>query len=194
MTDHITPYRLAVIVGSNREGRFGHNVAAWFVEQAGRRVDVVVDEIDIDAFDLPARYGSAGQAALAGFTDRLGAADAFVVVTPEYNHSYPAALKQAIDFANAEWHAKPVGFVSYGGVSGGVRAVEHLRGVFAELRAVTVREAVSFHRAWEQFDEAGRPKDAGAVNGAARVLLDELAWWARALKPARTEVPYPRAA
>lgn len=190
MTDRITPYRLAVIVGSNREGRFGHNVAAWFVEQAGRRVDVVVDEIDIDAFDLPARYGSAGQAALAGFTDRLGAADAFVVVTPEYNHSYPAALKQAIDFANAEWHAKPVGFVSYGGVSGGLRAVEHLRAVFAELHAVTLRDTVSLHNYPQLFGGDGRLLDPAPVNGAAKKMLDSLAWWAFALRRAREEHPY----
>lgn len=188
------PLHLAVLTGSNRDGRFGPVVARWFAEQARRRPDVTVDVIDIAELALPAAWTSERDDATKAYAARLDAADAFVVVTPEYNHSYPAPLKQAIDLANAEWRAKPVGFVSYGGVSGGVRAVEHLRGVFAELRAVTVREAVSFHRAWEQFDEAGRPKDAGAVNGAARVLLDELAWWARALKPARTEVPYPRAA
>lgn len=188
------PLHLAVLTGSNRDGRFGPVVARWFAEQARRRPDVTVDVIDVAELALPAAWTSERDDATRAYAARLDAADAFVVVTPEYNHSYPAPLKQAIDFANAEWRAKPVGFVSYGGVSGGVRAVEHLRGVFAELRAVTVREAVSFHRAWEQFDEAGRPKDAGAVNGAARVLLDELAWWARALKPARTEVPYPRAA
>ena len=75
---------------------------------------------------------------------RLGQADAFVIVTPEYNHGYPAPLKALIDSSGAEWHAKPVAFVSYGGVSGGLRAVEQLRLVFAELHAVTIRDSVSF--------------------------------------------------
>jgi hypothetical protein len=75
----------------------------------------------------------------------IDAADAFVVVTPEYNHSYPASLKHAIDMAHGEWNTKPVAFVSYGGISGGLRAVEALRLVFAELHATTIRDTVSFH-------------------------------------------------
>ena len=74
-----------------------------------------------------------------------------MIVTPEYNHSFPASLKNTIDWFDSEWHAKPVGFVSYGGMAGGQRAVEHLRQVFAELHAVTVRDTLSFHMAWERF-------------------------------------------
>ena len=82
-----------------------------------------------------------------------------MIVTPEYNHSFPAALKNTIDWFRDEWQAKAAGFVSYGGMAGGQRAVEHLRQVFAELHAVTVRETLSFHMAWERFDEDGRPRD-----------------------------------
>lgn len=121
---------------------------------------------------------------------RLAAADAFVIVTPEYNHSFPAPLKNAIDWLSREWKAKPVGFVSYGGRSGGLRAVEQLRQVFAELHAVTVRDTVSFHDAWTQFEPDGRPKDAKGCAVAAATMLDQLAWWGSALRDARNRQPY----
>jgi NAD(P)H-dependent FMN reductase len=188
------PLHLVIVLGTSREGRFGPVVARWFAEQARRRADLTVDVIDVAELALPPALSLEPDDATRAYAKRLDAADAFVIVTPEYNHSYPAALKHAIDVTESEWRAKPVGFVSYGGVSGGLRAVEHLRGVFAELRAVTVRETVSFHRAWAHFDEVGQPMDPEVVDRAARVLLDELVWWARALKPARAEMPYPRAA
>src|SRR5690606_5287867 len=103
----------------------------------------------------------------------------------EYNHGYPAALKLAIDWLRDEWRAKPVGFVAYGGISGGLRAVEQLRLVFAELHAMTVRDVVSFHNAWDLFDAAGMPRDPEGCAAAARGMLDQLAWWARALHDAR---------
>ncbi|MQA15478.1 MAG: NADPH-dependent FMN reductase [Pseudonocardiaceae bacterium] len=173
-------FQLAVIVGSVREGRFGPVVADWFVGQAKQRDDATVDVIDLADTPVPG----------ATFTDRIATADAYVLVTPEYNHSYPGPLKHAIDSLGRPWHAKPVGFVSYGGLSGGLRAVEPLRLVFAELHAVTIRETVSFHRAGEQFDEHGTPRDPDAVNTAAAVLLDQLAWWAQTLKTARADRPY----
>ena len=106
-------------------------------------------------------------------------------MTPEYNHSYPASLKQAIDVLNAPWRRKPVAFVSYGGMSGGLRAVEHLRGVFAELHATTIRETVSLHRHPLLFDEAGDLIDPAGPAAAAKVMLDDLVWWAAALRTAR---------
>ena len=121
---------------------------------------------------------------------RLAAADAFVIVTPEYNHSYPASLKTLIDWHFTEWQAKPVAFVSYGGLAGGLRAVEHLRGVLAELHAVTVRDTVSFHQAWERFGPDSRPVDPAECTTAAKTMLDQLVWWARALREARTARPY----
>src|SRR5918998_5196989 len=113
-------FTLAVIVGSVREGPFGPVVAGWFVGQAKQRDDVSVDVIDLADTPIPST----------NYSSRIGAADAFVVVTPEYNHGYPGPLKTAIDSVGREWQAKPVGFVSYGGLSGGLRAVEQLRVVF----------------------------------------------------------------
>ncbi|UNO40568.1 NAD(P)H-dependent oxidoreductase [Streptomyces sp. MST-110588] len=187
------PYRLAVIVGSTREGRFGPVVANWFAEVAGKRTDLELDVIDLADIELPAvipAFGSQPTPAVASLGERLSAADAFVVITPEYNHSFPAGLKQAIDLFRQEWQAKPVGFVSYGGLAGGLRAVEQLRLVFAELHAVTVRDTVSFHMAWEQFDAAGQPKDPQGTGTAATVMLDQIAWWAQVLRTGRTTRPY----
>ena len=93
-------------------------------------------------------FGAAAAHAIASERERVGRADAFVVITPEYNHSYPAALKQFIDLIKAEWQAKPASFVSYGGMSGGLRVVEHLRNVFTEMHTVTIRDIVSFHNPW----------------------------------------------
>lgn len=180
--------RLAIILGSVREGRFGPTVANWFNGQAAARDDFEVDLIDLADFAFPPAMTR--DADVQTFTARIGAADAFVVVTPEYNHSYPGPLKTALDSVGQEWRGKAVGFVSYGGISGGLRAVEPLRVVFAELHAATIRETVSFHGARGQFDAAGNPVNADAVNTATTVLLNQLAWWARALRAARDERPY----
>ncbi|MEA5363576.1 NAD(P)H-dependent oxidoreductase [Amycolatopsis sp., V23-08] len=180
------PVRVAVIVGSVREGRFGPVVAGWLAGVARDHGGFDVEVVDLAEPDLPLAMPASGSAV----TPRLEAADAFVVVTPEYNHSYPASLKNAIDWHRGEWAAKPVGFVSYGGISGGLRAVEHLRAVFAELHAVTIRETVSFHGARTRFDDDGVPTDEGAAV-AAKALLDQLEWWARSLAEARAARPYP---
>lgn len=184
------PLTVAVIVGSTREGRFGPVVARWIAEQLEEHDDLLVDVIDLDDVDLPVRMPAVTTDALTAFGRRLAAADAFVVVTPEYNHSYPAALKHAIDLAYEEWNAKPVGFVSYGGMSGGLRAVEALRLVFGELHATTIRDTVSFHGASARFDRDGRPLDADGVNGAAKAMIDQLSWWGHALRDARRVRPY----
>ena len=183
--------RLSVVIASTREGRFGPTVATWFVEQVERRDDVLVDVIDLAQARLPTELSaSPGRPeAVGGLAERLAAADAFVIVTPEYNHSYPASLKNAIDWFRTEWQAKPVAFVSYGGLAGGLRAVEHLRHVFAELHAVTIRDTVSFHTAWERFDGGG-PIDPGPAEAAATTMMERLLWWARALRTARSASPY----
>ncbi|MDF6042347.1 NAD(P)H-dependent oxidoreductase [Streptomyces sp. JH14] len=188
------PLKVAVIVASNREGRFAPVVTDWFLSRTADHPDVETDLVDVAALDLPTalghRPGPDTQAQLAEVSLRLAAADAFVVVTPEYNHSYPAPLKNLIDRHRAEWQAKPVAFVSYGGVSGGLRAVEHLRQVFAELHAVSIRDTVSFHNAGALFDDEGRHRDPANVDAAAKTLLDQLVWWGRTLRDAKAVRPY----
>jgi NAD(P)H-dependent FMN reductase len=179
----------ALIYGSTREGRFCDTVAAWAAAEIARHGRFAVDTIDPLSFDLPVRH-SPRHAQVAALRRRIGAADAFVVVTPEYNRGYPAALKQVIDSVSAEWQAKPVAFVSYGGISGGLRAVEQLRLVFAELHAATVRDAVSFANAWTTFDPSGNLLDPEGPRRAMARMLDRLYWWAAALKAAREGVPY----
>jgi NAD(P)H-dependent FMN reductase len=175
---------LAVILGSDREGRFGPTVAHWFTDRARRRDDVEVDLIDIVDLGLPHRHPGGPNDAVRRHDERISRADAFVIVTPEYNHSFPGGLKHAIDVVHGGWARKPVGFVSYGGISGGLRAVEHLRPVFAELHATTIRETVSFAMAHGAFED-GQPIDRTGAELAATVLLDDLVWWADALRTAR---------
>jgi NAD(P)H-dependent FMN reductase len=170
--------RVAILIGSTRHGRFAPVVANWFAGCIQAREEFVADMIDLAEVALALR-------------SRLAVADAFVIITPEYNHSFPAPLKTAIDWYSTEWRARPVAFVAYGGNAGGLRAVEQLRQVFAELHAVTVRNAVGFAGAWELFDAAGHLRHPERHEKAAGAMLDQLAWWGRALKEARSIRPYP---
>ncbi|MFF0143103.1 NADPH-dependent FMN reductase [Streptomyces sp. NPDC005227] len=192
-------YKLVIIVGSVREGRFGPVVASWVAEQAHLHggFDVqVVDLADVDVpLELPAaspKYAGADYPRPTGMralTSALESADAFVVVTPEYNHSYPASLKAAIDWHFTQWTAKPVAFVSYGGAAGGRHAALHLENVLTELHAVTIRDGLAFPNYFTTWQE-GRPLDP-ASPAYAKALLEQLAWWAAALRSARTATPYP---
>ncbi|WP_069811753.1 NADPH-dependent FMN reductase [Streptomyces sp. TP-A0874] len=187
------PLRVSVIIGSSREGRFGPTVATWFIDHARQRENLALDVIDLVEAPLALAPGAASPGSrreAEELSERLRTADAFVVVTPEYNHSFPASLKSVIDAHSTEWRAKPVGFVSYGGLGGGLRAVEQLRLVFAELHAVTVRDSVSFHTAWERFDGEGSLIEATMYEGSAKGMLDQLTWWATALREAKAVRPY----
>jgi NAD(P)H-dependent FMN reductase len=170
--------RVALIYGSTREGRFCDKVAGWAAGEIALHSDFSLSVIDPAV--LP----------FVSLREQIGEAEAFIVVTPEYNHSFPAPLKVLIDSVNEEWHAKPVAFISYGGISGGLRAVEHLRQVFAELHAVTVRDTVSFAHAWTQFDDTGKLRQPDSVKKSMFALLSRLQWWARALREAREVAPY----
>ncbi|GAA4804392.1 NADPH-dependent FMN reductase [Streptomyces ziwulingensis] len=186
--------RVAVILTSVRKGRFGPTIANWVVGTASQRDDIEVDLVDLADFPLPTALTdepSPEVAELLGaFSARLSRADGFVIVTPEYNHSFPASLKAAVDWTQHEWHAKPVGFVGYGGLAGGLRAVQQLRQIFNELHAVPVRDAVSFHGPWGQFDAEGNLTDGAHAESAAKVLWDRLTWWAQATKEAKKIRPY----
>jgi NAD(P)H-dependent FMN reductase len=186
--------RLAVIIGSTRNGRFGPTVAGWFISRARRRGDLEVDLIDLAEAGLPEILTDQDEAVpprVRALAPRLAAADAFAVVTPEYNGSFPAPLKTAIDWYYEEWHAKPVTFVAYGRESGGLHAIDHLRQIFTELHAVAIRDAISLPRYWELFAADGTwPKPTADCDAAATTTLDRLSWWARALREARADHPY----
>ncbi|MFE4825976.1 NADPH-dependent FMN reductase [Streptomyces sp. NPDC056672] len=175
--------RVAVIIGSTREGRVGDAIGRWFMERAARCDELELSVVDLVDFDFPARYPDRPTARMAEFTREVGRADAFVVVTPEYNRSFPASLKQAIDFAYDEWRTKPVAFVSYGHGSGGLYAVEQLRSVFTELHTVTLRNGVTIDLSEDSPDGERRDRAAG-------LMLDQLGWWGLALREARALRPY----
>lgn len=183
-----TSLRLEVIVASVRPERFAPVVADWFLRTARARPEF--DTGVLDLLDIPLPLDLTETLETRRFRKRLAAADAFVVVTSEYNHGYPASVKTAFDSAKHEWRAKPVGFVSYGGLSGGLRAVEQLRQVVAEIHMVSVRESVSLHRARHQFDTEGNTTDGAAIDAAER-MLTQLAWWGEALRDARSARAYP---
>ncbi|MFB8243527.1 NADPH-dependent FMN reductase [Streptomyces sp. NPDC055952] len=186
------PLRVTLVVGSNRHGRFGPVVADWLLARLRSRDDLVAEVVDVAEAALPTSLEPTpeARAALSGVTPKLARADAFVVLTPEYNHSFPAGLKNLVDWHYGEWRAKPVALVSYGGLAGGLRAAEHLRQVFAELHAVTVRDTVSFHNAGASFDDRGALRDPAGPDAAAATMLDQLVWWGLALREARARRPY----
>ncbi|MGW4841349.1 NADPH-dependent FMN reductase [Nocardia brasiliensis] len=186
--------KLAVIIGSVREGRFGPVVAEWFTEHARNHGAFEVDVIDLAEAHVPLALPEVPPAldpnperpaGMADLTRRLSEADAFVIVTPDYNRSIPAALKAAIDWHFTQWDSKAIGFVGYSGLSGGLLAIEHLRQIFNELNAHTVRNYVSFPRYYLLFDEQGKLRDPEEPAAAAQSLLGQLHWWAEALSAAR---------
>jgi NAD(P)H-dependent FMN reductase len=188
--------RVAVLVGSIRHDRFCPTPSNWIAAHARTHQDVEVDLIDLADFDLPVVLGGNDENApqpdvVTALSSRLTAADAFVVVTPVYNRSYPASLKNAIDWFHAEWQLKPVGFISYGGITGGLQSVDALRSVFTEFHSVPLRDSITFANFWETFDHDGRPVDVERMSKRAHGFLGQLTWWAHALRQARADRPYP---
>lgn len=173
--------RVALIIGSVRTGRFADAVLPWLEGRLER-----LDWLKLDVVDLADE--SLDPLVLRGdspISERLHAADAFLVLTPEYNHSFPAALKHAIDTHYAEWQFKPVAFVSYGAGSGGIRAVEHLRTVFAEIHATTTRNGVPLSSPWAHLDGNGSFRPPASSEDALSATLSELRWWALTLRDGR---------
>jgi NAD(P)H-dependent FMN reductase len=182
--------RVAIVIGSTRPGRRGEVVARWVYDIAARRGDASFEVVDIADFDLPLldealppimnQYSKPHTKAWAA---KIAPFDAFVFVTPEYNHSTSGALKNAIDFLFREWNDKAAGFVGYGG-AGGTRAVEHLRLVMGEIKVADVRAqvALSMYADFENFSTfTPRPQQEAAVNA----MLDDLVAWGQALQTMR---------
>ncbi|MBF0688205.1 MAG: NAD(P)H-dependent oxidoreductase [Cellulomonas sp.] len=177
-----TDLRVLLVVGSVRDDRRGHLVADWVRDRLAEHGGLEVDVADLRDVTLPASLDGSGDTA--AWRARIDAADAFVVVTPEYNHGYPGYLKIAIDSAYDQWRGKTVAFASYGGTAGGARAVEQLRPVFAEVHAHTVRDQVVLPNIWELIDDEG-VLDASRAEAPAKAMLEQLVWWGTALRTAR---------
>ena len=183
-----TPDRLRIelIVASVRPDRIGGAVADWVRARLDVHAGFDVNVLDLADLDLPPGLDGTGDTER--LRTRVAAADAFVLVTPEYNHGYPGYLKIAIDTLRAEWRAKPLGFVSYGGSGGGARSVEQLRPVFDELQVVAIREQVVLTRVWDLFDGPELTEPDGPQR-ALKSMLDQLLWWGHTLQAARVTIP-----
>ncbi len=182
--------RIAIIIGSTRPGRKAETVARWVYEIAHRRSDAEFEIVDIKDFDLPLldepippMMGQYTHQHTKDWSAKIASFDAYVFVTPEYNHSTSGALKNAIDFLYHEWVNKAAGFVGYGGASG-IRAVENLRLIMGELQIADVRAQVglSLLTDFENFsDFKPAPHHEKSVNA----MLDQVIAWGGALKTLR---------
>jgi NAD(P)H-dependent FMN reductase len=184
---------LTIIIGSTRPGRSGLPIAQWFAKRAEEHGHFDIDIVDLAELDLPLldepdhpRLGRYVHQHTKDWSARAAAADAFVLVTPEYNYGYPAALKNAIDYLHHEWKDKPVGFVSYGGVAAGTRAVQQLKQVVTTLKMLPVFESVSIPFHAQFIDEDGAVQANEVMERAADSMLDELARTQAALSTLRS--------
>jgi len=181
-----------VILGSTRPGRFGDKVASWFMQHAATHPDLSAELVDLADWPLPffnspvppAMRESQDPQAVA-WANKVSAADSYVLVTPEYNHGYPAVLKNALDHVVRPWRHKPVGFVGYGGPGAGIRAVEQLRQVVVELDMIPLRQQVSIQNVYTAFDNDGTLHDPMGPDRQAAAVLDELGLWSRQLNDMR---------
>lgn len=182
--------KVAIVIGSTRPGRKGEAVARWVYEIAAKRSDAEFELVDIKDYNLPLldesvppTMGQYSQAHTKMWAAKIDSFDAFVLVTPEYNHGTSGALKNAIDFLYKEWNNKVAGFASYGG-AGGTRAVEQLRLVMAELQIATVRAQVMLSL-YTDFEKFSTFKPAPHQEAAVNTMLNQVIAWGGAMKTLR---------
>jgi NAD(P)H-dependent FMN reductase len=189
---------LQIVIASTRPGRVGLPIAQWFSQRAVAHGAFDVEVVDLAERKLPfmdepnhprlRRYPHQHTKEWGATVD---AADAFVFVMPEYNYGFNAPLKNAIDYLHYEWQYKPVGFVGYGGVAAGTRAVQMIKQVVTALKMVPLTEAVLIPFVSQFIDEDGQVQANEVVETAATVMLDELQRWVAALRPLREGVAQP---
>jgi NAD(P)H-dependent FMN reductase len=182
--------RIAIIIGSTRPGRKADTVARWIYEIAARRSDAEVEIVDLKDFNLPLldepmppAMGQYSQPHTRAWSTKIDQFDAYIFVTPEYNHAPSAVLKNAIDFLYREWNNKAAGFVSYG-INGGSLAVEHLRMVMGELQVADVKAQVSLSLV-NDFENYSILKPGPRQEKVAHMMLDQVVAWGSALRQLR---------
>jgi len=195
----ISAIKVKIIIGSTRQGRFSEKPAKWIFNQIKAVEGVEAEILDLrdypmPFFEEPSSPSSAKEPyknpVVEKWTAKIAEADAFIMVTPEYNHGYPAVLKNAIDYVYKGWNQKPVGFLSYGG-AGGARAIEQLRQVVAEMQMASIRNSLQIF--WPMYLEVlketvgAQPSALDALKDGAGKFNEQLLWWARALKTAREQ-------
>ena len=192
--------KLQVILGSTRPGRVSERIANWVVDTARDLPDTDVELVDLADYKLPfldeaisPRYNPnrTPNPAAKKWLDKVGEADAYVLVTPEYNRSYSAVLKNAIDYIDFQMEKKPVALVAHGS-TGGAQAVAHLRGVMTGIHAITVPAATYLIQASQLLDEQGNLSEAAKANPygptfALKQTLDSTKWYSDALAAARAK-------
>lgn len=185
--------KIQVIIGSVRQGRVGEKVAEWFMKQLPLKTGYEFELIDLADWDLPLKMefalpamGQYGQTITKKWAAKITEADGYIIITPEYNHGYPAGLKNAIDQIYAEWQKKPVVFVGYG-VLGAARAIEQLVTVTAQIGMVPLPMAsINIIDSRTAFDDKYNIKP-DHIKGSVDRLLTQLNWWTAVLKKARLE-------
>jgi NAD(P)H-dependent FMN reductase len=191
--------KLKVIVGSTRTTRSADLVVPWVVSRASAHEGFDVEVLDLRDWPLPffaEHLGTIGdfrdptysEPIVKAWNSKIKEGDAYIFVTPEYNHSLPGVLKNAIDsvFVSFAFRNKPIAAVGYsGGIGGGIRAIEHLAQVVIEAEAIPLRNTVVLPFVTTAFDERGQPVNP-AANVSLDVMLDDLAWWSSALEAARS--------
>jgi NAD(P)H-dependent FMN reductase len=185
--------RIAIVIGSTRAARFADTPVEWIANIARRHADIEVEVVDLRDFPMPffdevasSAWAPSQNEVAQRWQKKVASFDGFIFTAAEYNHAPTGALKNAIDYASNEWNKKPAGFVGYGAV-GGARAIEQLRQIVVELQMAPVKSAV--HIAWADYlaVRQGEKKLAEIehLNQAAQALVNDVAWWAKALKKAR---------
>jgi NAD(P)H-dependent FMN reductase len=187
--------KIKVIAGSTRPGRFNIQPATWIFNILKERTDTEAEFIDLEKLNLPfldepvppsqRKYSKEHTFAWSKIIDDT---DGFIIVTPEYNHSYSPALKNAIDYLYEEWNYKPVSFISYGSLAGGARSVEHLRGVAGELKMFDLREQILLPSYWENLNENGEYQFNERHVNAANEIVNDTIFWAGVMKEAREKM------
>jgi NAD(P)H-dependent FMN reductase len=184
--------KIAIILGSTRPSRNGEAIARWVYEIARKRIDAEFEFVDIKDFNLPLldepvppSQGQYSKEQTKVWSAKIDSFDSYIFVTAEYNHGIPGALKNAIDYLYKEWNNKAAGFVGYGS-AGGVRAVEQLRLVMAELQVADVRAQVAVSIITE-FEDFRIFKPASYQEKLVNNMLDQVISWGRALKLLRTQ-------
>ncbi|MGO4704862.1 NADPH-dependent FMN reductase [Microvirga sp. 2MCAF38] len=186
--------KLHTIIASTRPGRVGPSVGKWFNEYAGEHGKFEPVLVDLADFNLPLfdepehpmrqNYKNSHTKAWA---ESVKSADAFVFVTPEYNYGPPPSLLNALNYLSLEWNYAPAGFVSYGGISGGLRAVQVEKQIVTTLKMMPIPEGVPMPMVFQNLDENGNLNPIDIYKTSAATMLDELYKWAEVLKPLRAQ-------
>lgn len=187
---------MMILIASTRPGRIGLPVAEWFEGVARYHGGFDIDVVDLAELNLPfmdepnhPRFRAYVHEHTKRWSERVDAADTIVFAMPEYNYAFNAPLKNAIDYLHQEWAYKPLGLVTYGGVSAGTRAAQMVKQVVSALRMVPAGEAVSIPFVRQFLSDEGRIEPNETINDAANAMLDELARLSVALRPLREREP-----